>query len=118
MGLDLAKLRADTPGTKNLIYLNNCGAALMPLPVLGAMQRHLTLEAEIGGYEAADLRAAECEAVYGSVARLIGAPPSEIAILGNATLAWDMAVYSLPFRPGDRILTAQAEYGANYVAYL
>jgi len=118
MGLDLAKLRAETPGTKSRIHLNNCGAALMPLPVSEAVQRHLTLEAEIGGYEAADAREAECAAVYASVARLIGARPDEIALLENATLAWDMAFYSLTFQPGDRILTAQAEYGANYVAYL
>jgi selenocysteine lyase/cysteine desulfurase len=118
MRLDLDRLRAETPGTRNVIHLNNCGAALMPLPALEAMQRHLILEAEIGGYEAADARKAECEAVYTSVARLIGAQPNEIALVENATIAWDMAFYSLQFGPGDRILTAQAEYGANYVAYL
>src|ERR1700742_4065706 len=117
MELDLARLRADTPGVAHRIHLNNCGAALMPLPVLDAIQRHLALEAEIGGYEAADARKAEGQAVYASIARLIGARPNEIALLENATLAWDMAFYSQPLRAGDRILTAQAEYGANYVAY-
>lgn len=116
--LDLARLRAETPGIRNVIHMNNCGAALMPQPVIEAMQHHLTLEAEIGGYEAADAKKVECEAVYASVARLIGAAPSEVALVENATIAWDMAFYSLQFRPGDRILTAQAEYGANYVAYL
>ena len=115
---DLDRLRADTPGVANRIHLNNSGAALMPRPVIEAVQRHLDLEAEIGGYEAAELKATEAGAVYDSIARLIGASRAEIAILENATLAWDMAFYSLRFREGDRILTAQAEYGANYVAYL
>ncbi|MBT4888237.1 MAG: aminotransferase class V-fold PLP-dependent enzyme, partial [Rhodospirillales bacterium] len=57
-------------------------------------------------------------AVYRSVARLLNVDSDEIALLENATVAWDKAFYSLPFNEGDRILTCQSEYGANYVAYL
>jgi cysteine desulfurase / selenocysteine lyase len=115
---ELEKLRADTPGVANRIHLNNAGAALMPKPVIEAIHGHIDLEASIGGYEAADMRKAETSAVCDSVARLLGASRTEIALIGNATLAWDMAFYSLPFAKGDRILTARAEYGANYVALL
>ena len=90
----------------------------MPQPVLAAIQNHLRLEAEIGGYEAAEQEEASIERAYRSAARLIGAHPDEIAIVENATRAWDMAFYSIPLRPGDRILTAAAEYASNYIAYL
>ncbi len=36
----------------------------------------------------------------------------------NATFAWQMAFYGLDLKAGDRILTARAEYAANYVAFL
>ncbi|MGE3829942.1 MAG: aminotransferase class V-fold PLP-dependent enzyme [Parvibaculaceae bacterium] len=115
---ELEKLRADTPGVANRIHLDNAGAALMPRPVIEAIKSHIDLEAAIGGYEAADARREEMAAVYESIARLIGASHSEIALIENATLAWDMAFYSIPFAKGDRILTTRVEYGANYVAYL
>lgn len=116
--LDIAALRADTPGTVHRIHLNNAGAALMPTPVIAAMKDHLDLEATHGGYEAADMRAAAVTAVYASVARLINASSDEIALTENATVAWQMAFYAQTFKPGDRILTARAEYAANYVAFL
>jgi cysteine desulfurase / selenocysteine lyase len=117
--IDLARARSDTPGVAHRVHLNNAGAGLMPRPVLEAVVGHLTREAEIGGYEAAEEAAARLEGVYASVARLIGAAgPDEIALTQNATAAWQMAFYALPLGPGDRILTARAEYAANYVAFL
>ena len=118
MSIDLQRLRAETPGVVSRVHLNNAGAGLMPLPVLQAMTDYLRREAEIGGYEAAEEASARLDGVYDSVARLIGATRDEIALTENATVAWQMAFYALPLRAGDRILTARAEYAANYVAFL
>lgn len=90
----------------------------MPTPVLDAQIEHLKLESRIGGYEAAAATAERREAVYASVAQLIHSAVDEVALVENATVAWDMAFYALPFAKGDRILTAEAEYAANYIAYL
>lgn len=118
MTLDLARLRAETPGVAHVAHLNNAGAGLMPRAVLEAVTSHLVRESEIGGYEAAAEAADRLDRVYDSAARLIGAARDEIALVQNATVAWQMAFYSMPFREGDRILTARAEYAANVVALL
>lgn len=118
MTIDLARARAETPGCNHVLHLNNAGASLMPQAVLDACVAHLQLEATIGGYEAARQEVERVEAVYDSVARLLDCQRDEVAIIENATRAWDMAFYSVPFQPGDRILTAMAEYASNYIAYL
>lgn len=116
--IDLDRVRADTPATARRAYLHNAGAALMPVQVVKAIKGHIDLEAEIGGYAAARQEHERCEAVYASVARLLNAATDEIALVENATVGWQMAFYSLPFAKGDRILTAEAEYAANYIAFL
>ena len=118
MPIDIERARCDTPAVNKILHFNNAGAALMPTPVLEAQLRHLRLEAEIGGYEAAAAADDRIEAVYDSIARLLNADRTEIALVENATVAWDMAFYSIGFTSGDRILTAEAEYLSNYIAFL
>ena len=115
---DILRARQDTPGCEQVLHFNNAGAALMPGQVLDALTGHLRLEAEIGGYEAAESAHDEVEHVYDAISRLIGCQRDEIAIIENATRAWDMAFYSLPFKSGDRILTSISEYASNYIAFL
>lgn len=114
--IDVAQARADTPAAERLIHLNNAGASLMPDPVYGAVLDHLRLERDIGGYEAADQATPLIEDFYDAFAALLGGDRDEIAYIENATRAWDMAFYAVPFQAGDRILTAEAEYASNYIA--
>lgn len=116
--MNIEAFRQDTPGCTGRIHLNNAGSSLSPLPVLTAVTDYLKLESELGGYEAEIASAEALEAVYGSLARLIGAKPSEIAITQNATRAWDMVFYAIPLQAGDRILTCRSEYASNYIAFL
>jgi hypothetical protein len=116
--IDVERARAETPGCAEVAHFNNAGASLMPRPVVDAVVGHLELESKVGGYEAAGLAADRIDRVYGAAADLLGCAPDEIAVVENATRAWDMAFYSLPFGPGDRILTARAEYASNVIAFL
>ncbi|MCO5970004.1 aminotransferase class V-fold PLP-dependent enzyme [Actinoallomurus sp. WRP6H-15] len=118
MLLDIAAIRAETPGCREVVHLNAAGSALPPQVVLDVMHEHLDLEARVGGYEAADAVEERLSGTYDSLARLIGAHPDEIACTENATRAWDMAFYGIPFRPGDRILTTASEYSSNAIAFL
>jgi selenocysteine lyase/cysteine desulfurase len=116
--LDLARLRADTPGTDTVLHFNNAGAALPPQPVLDAQVHHLKREATIGGYEAAAEAEERLQHTYDALARLLGCDTDEVALVENATRAWDMAFYSMSFTEDDRILTSRAAYASNHIACL
>ncbi len=116
--MDIDRIRSETPGCTEVIHLNNAGSSLPPAVVVDTVVGYLEEEARVGGYELAESREEEIAGVYRSVAGVVGAHADEIALVDNATRAWDLAFYSLPFEAGDRILTTTTEYAANFIAYL
>jgi selenocysteine lyase/cysteine desulfurase len=115
---EIARFRSETPGCAHVVHFNHSGSSLMPQQVVDAVIDHTNLEAEIGGYEAEDAVNTRFLGVYDSAARLLNAGAAEIALVENATRAWDMAFYAIPFAPGDRILTSISEYASNVIAFL
>jgi len=118
MTIDLARVRAETRGCAHVAHFNHAGASLMPAPVADAVVDWLREEETTGGYETARRHDDRLEHFYDATAKLLNCHRDEVAFVENATRAWDMAFYALDLGPGDRILTAECEYGSNMIAYL
>ncbi|MEL7834869.1 aminotransferase class V-fold PLP-dependent enzyme [Fodinibius sp. Rm-B-1B1-1] len=116
--MDIDKLRKETPGTKNVLHFNNAGASLMPRSVSDAVINYQREESLWGGYETANKYRQSINETYDVIANFINAKPTEIALIENATVAWNMAFWAIDFCEGDRILTSKAEYASNYISYL
>ena len=121
--MDVEGLRRDTPGVVAMgehgAFLNSAGASLMPQIVLDTQIVHLRMEAELGGYEAAASQGCtyphatgRVGAVYESVARLVGAEVGEIALVENATVAWQLAFYAVGLPPSPAFLPASPRHEA------
>ena len=114
----LNQWRHDTPGCSHRNHLNNAGAALMPQPVIDAIHNHINLEAEIGGYEAADAAEESISESYSQIATLIGAKSRNIAMVENATVATSQALSAFSFDRGDVIVTTNVDYSSNQIMLL
>jgi len=111
-------LRQDTPACLEVLHFNNAGASLTPLPVQQAVQEHLLLEYQMGGYEAAAINAEKSNAFYAAVAEMLHTQPRQIAFTTSATDAYNRALTSISFEPGDLILTTENDYASNQIAFL
>jgi len=116
MNIDI--LRKQTPGCKGKIHFNNAGASLMPQPVIDSMVEHIQLEATIGGYESADLKAKEIAGFYDSAGQLLNCSAKNIAFTSSATNSFSRALSCIPFLEGDSILLANEDYISNQIAFL
>lgn len=98
-------------------YLNNAGAALMSTATVAVMEEHLKRETSIGGYVAASEKRDLLSEFYGSAARALGIlDASSIAFMDSASRAWNMALYGMPIRLDEIIITLSSEFGTNLVS--
>src|SRR5699024_9048763 len=114
----IKKWREDTPGCAKRIHINNAGAALMPPTVLRALQNHIEMESELGGYEAADEAKGQILETYESIAGLIGCSANNIAIVENATVATSQALSAFNLQKGDSVITTNVDYSSNQIMLL
>jgi selenocysteine lyase/cysteine desulfurase len=114
---DIDRWRADTPGVSRRHHLNNAGASLQPKVVTDAVMAHLTLESEIGGYEAAAAARAPIDETYRAIAGLLRTQTRNIAITSSATSAYGRALGSFDFARADVILTTRADYLSNRIMF-
>tara|TARA_A100000164_G_scaffold4344_1_gene3914 strand:- start:434 stop:1603 length:1170 start_codon:yes stop_codon:yes gene_type:complete len=116
--LDINKIRLETPGCQSRIHFNNAGGSLIPRGVSVAVESYLNREQEIGSYEAAEEAKVLINSFYTKFSELLNCSESEIAFIENSTRAWEMAVHSISWKPGDQIITGENEYGSNYLGLL
>lgn len=115
---EISSLRNDTDGCANVIHLNNAGSGLMPNPVTRSILDHIKLEASIGGYEASALRAGEIKEFYNQAALLLNCKAANVAFTSSATDSYTRALSSIPFKPGDVILTSDNDFISNQIQFL
>jgi len=116
--LDIDQIRADTPGCKDVIHLNNAGSSLPPRPVVDAVVDYLRQEELAGGYETAAARVDELDDFYRATAEYLGCDTNEVAYCGSASEAWWKAFSSVRLVAGDRILVGHSEFQANAFGWL
>ncbi|MGI5223120.1 aminotransferase class V-fold PLP-dependent enzyme [Nocardia sp. CA-290969] len=117
--VDEQRVRADTPGVgSGAVFLDSAGSSLPPRVVTETVIGHLRREAEIGGYRAANERLDDLAGVKAAIAELLNTTPDTIALSDSATRSWSDFFYSVPLRPGDRILISGADYASNAIAAL
>jgi L-cysteine/cystine lyase len=108
----LAAVREALPALGAGIYLNTGSVGPLPAETAAAMAELVDYELRIGRshpdyWEGFLERMGEARA---AVAAVIGADVGEIALVHSTSGAMNAAVWSIDLRPGDRIVTTQAEH--------
>jgi cysteine desulfurase / selenocysteine lyase len=115
---EIQAFRTETKGAVERIHLNNAGASLPPDIVVNTMVDFLHEEALHGGYETEAKYRTRLDHTHTLIAQLIHADPDEIALVENASAAWDIAFNGLNFQQGDEVIISEMEYVSNVLGLL
>jgi isopenicillin-N epimerase len=111
------ELRRDFLLDPAVAFLNHGSFGACPRPVFESYQAHQR-DLEWEPIDFLDRRLPTLlTTARDELARFVGAPPSDLAFVTNATAGVNLAARSLDLRPGDEILTTDLEYGACDLAW-
>jgi L-cysteine/cystine lyase len=109
---DPQSVRAHLPALAAEVYLNTGGAGPLATPVVSAATRWLQDSARAGrmSMEAWARTDALMGRLRDAAAGVVGGRGTDVAILGNTTAGVNVALWGLPWRPGDEIVTTLVEH--------
>src|SRR5579862_328566 len=105
--------REQFPVCEHLVYLNHAAGAPLCRAAADAMKHQVDDNLLYGSTHYAEWTAAH-EGLRAGAARMIGANPSEIAIVKNTTEGVITVSEGFDWRPGDKVVAFNEEFPANY----
>jgi len=109
-------LRDLFPVTGNLIYLNCAAVGPLSIPAADAIMRQAADQRDFGALRWREWYR-EYDRLREAAARLIGATPSEIAILKNTSEGLSFVAEGLRWREGENVVTTDLEFPSNSVPW-
>ena len=100
------------PVARERIFLAHAAVTVTPTVVVEAMNA-FNHQAATGELDYSKVLLDDMDTVRDSAARLIGAKPSEIALLGPTSLGLSLVARGLDWHPGDEIICHREDYPAN-----
>lgn len=112
LGPPPADARSQFPSLEHEVYLNAGGAGPLPRVVADAVEVAVRRDLERGRMSvgAAEAEEALAERLRGRVEFLIRGRPGSVAIASNTTAAQNAAIWGIDWRPGDEVVTTDAEH--------
>ena len=108
----------DVPDERPQAHFNHAGASIPPPEVVDRVIDHLRLEADAGGYEAAERVAGEAELIPEALAALVGAGADEVVPCESATRGWEQVLWAAALShgwgSGDRVVVDRFAYASSW----
>jgi selenocysteine lyase/cysteine desulfurase len=99
------------------IFLNHASTGPLPQRAVDALHEFTVLRATPWRFTQ-ELQFGTLAKARAACARLIGAAPSEIALMVNTSYGLNLAARALPLAPGDVVITSDREYPSNIYPWM
>jgi selenocysteine lyase/cysteine desulfurase len=119
--MDLAAVRDCFPGTRDHVFLDAASVGLMPMQAASALTRLASDLVCLPARNTAEHHIAldrTGHAARTEIAQLIGARPSDVALVESTTQGLEILVAAIPLRRGDKVLVGETEFLGLAVPWL
>jgi selenocysteine lyase/cysteine desulfurase len=105
------------PVTRRWAYFDHAAVAPLSGPAQAALAQW-TDDATLNGDVGCPAWSRQIEQLRTSAARMIGADPTEIALVANTTAGINLVAEGFPWEPGDNVVTRSDEFPSNQYPWL